>query len=243
MKKITLLFLLTLFSNFGFSQNVGINNNNPQQALHVSGSGTTNAQPIIRIDGLNSTNNSAHASTTSIKKVFADTNGDLVIAADLQTKKYYTSATIPTTNILPNSEQLVQSLSFTLDYPSLVHFEGKIGIAIGTLGASNTIQDSQARLFGTYFKFTAAPSGVNTNTAFARRVSSFASLSNSPSTLGVAYIGSYYLDPKKDLFLPAGNYTVGLYGYSQATDQNITFNGTGLQANQQFRVSITPVSY
>ncbi|MFP3693161.1 hypothetical protein, partial [Burkholderia sp. SIMBA_048] len=56
--------------------------------------------------------------------------------------------------------------------------------------------------------------------------------------------GQYYIEPRKDLYLPKGNYTLTLYGYSQNSSMNIAVNGgSALQTSQKMMVSITPANY
>lgn len=218
---------------------IGINTTAPQQTLQISGSGTGTTQPVIRIDGLNSTNNSAHESTSSTKRVFADANGTLVIADNTQTNKFYTSVSLPNTAIPAGTERAVTSQTFTLDYPSIVHVEARVGIT-NTSVNSATLVDGQARLFGSYYKLTAAPAGVATNTAFGQVIISHSTISDGNTQLN----GQYYIEPRKDLYLPKGNYTLTLYGYSQNSSMNIAVNGgSALQTSQKMMVSITPVNY
>ncbi|MDV7696476.1 hypothetical protein N6B72_06035 [Chryseobacterium soli] len=222
---------------------IGINTSAPQQALQISGSGTGIAQPIIRIDGLNSTNNPAHESTSSTKRVFADANGTLVIAGNTQTNKFYTSVSLPNTAIPAGTERAVISQTFTLDYPSIVHVEARVGIAATdnisdpTSSTSLLLRNGQARLFGSYYKLTAAPTGVATNTAFGQVI-----ISHSTNTGGAQLDGQFYIEPKKDLYLPKGNYTLTLYGYAQDSTMNFAVNSLS-QPTQQMMISITPVNY
>jgi hypothetical protein len=72
MKKI-FLFLFTFSSLFGLAQ-VGVNNTNPQEELHISGTNST-----IRIEGLNSTNNPLNLGDKENTRVYANSNGDLVL--------------------------------------------------------------------------------------------------------------------------------------------------------------------
>jgi len=222
---------------------IGINTSAPQQALHISGTGTGIAQPVIRIDGLNSTNNPAHESTTSTKRVFADANGTLVIADNAQTNKFYTSVSLPSTDIPAGTERPVTSQSFTLNYPSIVHVEARVGmnstdnISDPTSSTSLLERNGQARLFGSYYKLTAAPAGVATNTAFGQVI-----ISHSTNTGGAQLNGQFYIEPKKDLYLPKGNYTLTLYGYAQDNTMNFAVNSLN-QATQKMMISITPVNY
>lgn len=66
-------FVMTIiFSTISYAQ-VGIGNTNPQQELHISGANST-----IRIDGLNSTNNTNNDGT-DLAPIAVDENGDLEV--------------------------------------------------------------------------------------------------------------------------------------------------------------------
>lgn len=236
-KKLTIAILAILFSVY-YSAQVGINTSTPQQSLHVSGAGTGIQQPVIRIDGLNSTNNPAHENSTSTKRVFSDSNGNLVIAGNSHTNKSYTITSLPNTSVPGGTERSVTTQTFTLDYPSIVHVEARVGMSIDdNISTIASLRDGQARLFGSYFKFTSAPAGISTNTAFGQVV-----ISHNTNTGGAQLDGQFYIEPRKDLYLPKGSYTLALYGYSQ--DSNMTFRVNSLnQSTQQMKISITPVSY
>ncbi|MGG5207714.1 hypothetical protein ACQWU4_02115 [Chryseobacterium sp. MIQD13] len=227
-----ILFYLGIFGQ------VGINTSGPQQTLQVSGSGTGINQPVLRVDGLNSTNNSAHESTTSIKRVYSTPNGDLVILDNNKTNRFYRVAPLPTTSVPGGTERLVTSVSFTLDYPSIVHVESRVGMGVtSSIIGTALLRDGMARLFGVYYKFTLAPAGVTLNTAFGQHI-----ISHSTNS-GINQLdGEFYLNPRKDLSLPAGNYTLSLYGFSQDANMSFAVNDVN-QAGQTLSVSVTPISY
>lgn len=68
-------FIFFVFPIAVFSQ-VGINQPSPVEQVHVGGSTST-----IRIDGLNSPNNSLNIGTNGSSRVFADVDGDLVLGS------------------------------------------------------------------------------------------------------------------------------------------------------------------
>lgn len=236
-----------LFSTHYFAQ-IGINTSSPKQALQISGSGTGILQPVIRIEGLNSTNNPAHENSSSVKRVYADSNGTLVIANNSQTNLAY-KITLPDTVISGGTDRAVASQTFTLEYPSIVHVEAKVGMTasdelsrLTTTG--QTLRNGQARLFGTYYKFTSAPSGVLTNTAFGQVIIPFNTTDDGESQAA----GIFYLEPRKDMYLPKGTYTLALYGYSQSSILDFEVNKPDSvnnlsQPSQQMIISITPTSY
>ncbi|BCY27906.1 hypothetical protein [Flavobacterium okayamense] len=73
MKKILSLTYI-LIGALGFSQ-VGVNTNTPTEELHVAGPTST-----IRIEGLNETNNPLNLGDKQNSRVYADPDGDLVLA-------------------------------------------------------------------------------------------------------------------------------------------------------------------
>ncbi|MDH6251428.1 hypothetical protein M2347_001155 [Chryseobacterium sp. H1D6B] len=226
----------TIFHSSYFCAQVGINTPTPQQALHVSGSGTGINQSIIRINGLNSDNNPAHENSTSTKRVFSDSDGNLVIYSSSLTNKLYNTV-LPSTSIPAGTERAVTSQTFTLNYPSIVHITAKVGMSISDDVANMTLlKNGQARLFGSYYKFTTAPATVLSNTAFGHAIISHSTSNNNLDQIN----GQFYIEPKKDLYLPKGEYTVTLYGYSQDSNMNFTVNSIN-QSSQQMTISITSV--
>lgn len=234
-KNILSMMLVVTTCGTAFSQ-VGINNNSPQQTLHISGTATGVSQNIMRVDGLNISQNNAHESTASQKRVFANADGDLVILNNAQ-QNTLLGAQLPLTTIAGGNEAVVSSITFTLAYRSLVHFESREGFTINTNINNGVLDNGQARSFGGYFKFTSAPAGVATNTRFGDKIISVSTTSGSNQLDGI-----YYIEPRKDLVLPAGTYTVSLYGFSGSTALPLSVNSIN-QANQRMRVSITPISY
>ncbi|HET8885090.1 MAG TPA: hypothetical protein VFM70_01925 [Salinimicrobium sp.] len=67
------LFILLFFPFVGFSQ-VGINQENPQQTVHVGG-----ANSSVKVEGLNMVNNPDNLGAGSVTRVFVDAEGDLVL--------------------------------------------------------------------------------------------------------------------------------------------------------------------
>ncbi|MBW8524587.1 hypothetical protein K0U91_04065 [Chryseobacterium chendengshani] len=187
---------------------------------------------------MNNTNNTAHEDAASVKRVFATNNGDLVILDNNQTNKYYVSPAFASTSIPGGTEGAVSSYSFTLDYPSVMHIDARVGIGVTNDVTTNPVlRNGQARIFGSYYKFTSAPSGVATDVLFGET-----SIAHSTSSGPNQLLGVFYLEPRKDLYLPKGNYTVVLYAFSTDALMGISVNAS-LQAAQQMHVSLTPANY
>ena len=71
MKKILYTLVALFFTIIGFAQ-VGVNTTTPSQELHVAG-----ATSIIRVEGLNETNNPLNLGDKQNSKVYVDADGDL----------------------------------------------------------------------------------------------------------------------------------------------------------------------
>ncbi len=67
-------YIITGFFFLNLNAQIGINTSSPQEELHVAGSTSS-----IRIDGLNSTNNSLNIGNNGNSRVFVNANGDLVL--------------------------------------------------------------------------------------------------------------------------------------------------------------------
>lgn len=76
MKKITILTIIFFFNSSFIISQVGIKTNNPTDDLHLGSPNST-----IRLEGLNSTNNSANDGLTE-KRVYVDNNGTLLTKYD-----------------------------------------------------------------------------------------------------------------------------------------------------------------
>jgi hypothetical protein len=69
------LYIIFIFSSlFTFAQ-VGVNTTNPQEEVHVAGTNST-----IRVEGLNAVNNPLNLGVNENTRVFANSNGDLVLS-------------------------------------------------------------------------------------------------------------------------------------------------------------------
>jgi len=239
-KKIFFIFInLCIYTSF-YSQ-VGVNNTNPQQTLHISGTGTGNSQPLIQIDGLNATLNPAHENAASVKRVYANVDGDLVILSNNQSNISYTSPQIATVNVPAGTETGVSTYSFTLEYSSSVYFEARPTLYVDSSSSTQAIRrNGQARQIGFYFKFTSAPAGVTINKGFGN--TSLSRSTYSATNADDQIVGDYVFNPKKELFLPKGSYTVTLYAFVENTDVGFITNFIG-QPTQNMRVNITPVTY
>lgn len=73
MKKV--LVIISIFSSLFTLAQVGVNTTNPQEEVHVSGTNST-----IRVEGLNAVNNPLNLGVNENTRVYANSNGDLVLS-------------------------------------------------------------------------------------------------------------------------------------------------------------------
>lgn len=263
--KILLIVMLLIASISGNCQNVktGIGTVNPQQALHVAGSSTTTAigttgvslvTPTIEVNGLNSTNNTAHLAadgTSSLKRVYANTNGDLVLiknTLELPVLAQEIGDVIPTVELIGTGATagiqtiLLKTKTFTISQPSVIYFSASVGALLRETvgGAAVTITDGRAKLYGTFFKFSAVPatSGVST-------IVSFGNLRQTYANIATGSQGVFFLSPRAMLVLPAGTYTVDLYGslYYDPTANPFRIQFGGGTTKENFLIHAMPTKY
>lgn len=240
-KKLLLAFFSLGTCSTVFSQ-VGINNDSPQRTLHVSGTGTAEQQNIIRIDGLNRTNNTAHENDASQKRVFATSAGDMVILnndqTNISTEVQLPTVTVPST---ANEDDAVSVITrnITLRHRSLVRIDSRVGFSVTSVFANNAaIQNGQARSYGSYYRITT--NSVNPPVTSGKLGNHSAVFSTSTSSNQLT--GIFYLEPKKELVLQPGTYTITLLAYVLGGNLQMTVNDAP-DANQKIRVSVTPISY
>ncbi|MEP2937053.1 MAG: hypothetical protein ABJM06_01595 [Gilvibacter sp.] len=167
----TYCLIVALFTTatFCYAQ-VGIHTNNPQQTLHVAG-----ATSDVRIDGLNDTNNNKNLGSGSTTRVFADSNGDLVLdntgAGGLQilvdSENYLNDEETPRNRVAQVGTALGYDTvayptdfagdQFTLTGNAIVEVNYSVSWTIyktRTPAADNRIKDGEARLIqtGVYFR-------------------------------------------------------------------------------------------
>lgn len=146
-KKITALYCI-LFAYQIFAQ-VGIKTNNPQETLHLGASNST-----IRIDGLNSVNNSENDGTSD-KRVYVNASGDLIIKNDypaplinfIGNSLFPTPITISSNSGNFTSSQLATG-SFTLTNDYWVNFNCEIKVNRIRTTSNGTINDGRVKLVG-----------------------------------------------------------------------------------------------
>lgn len=253
--KLFSLFVGGAFFNIAYGQNgnVGINTDNPQQKLHVSGVknvvstniGTTGVSliaPTIRIDGLNSTTNPtvfSIADTTT--PLYINASGDTSVVKGEERFSYSAPqsdalTTTTTLNVTSNATYQItgnlMSVSFTLTQRSMVFISSTISADVRN-ASGGIIDDGNVRAVVALLQFTAAPasSGITVNSSFMSDGFTFANRATGGS------INTFKLNPSTESVLPAGTYTLvlkaGAIGANQTSDNfRVIFGGgTGDKLN------------
>ena len=172
MKKLT-LNIITLFAGLTCYGQVGINNTNPQEELHISG-----ANSNIRVEGLSSANNVDNLGVTSSTRVYADANGDLILGAPSEKlailvdfENYLDDVENPTSLINQTGNAFgydpagvpvdLVAAQFTLTENAIVEVNYSISWSVYDASASPTkrLDDLRARVIqtGLYFRLVTDP--------------------------------------------------------------------------------------
>ncbi|MGG5207713.1 hypothetical protein ACQWU4_02110 [Chryseobacterium sp. MIQD13] len=228
-KVICLLIIIVNLNNLVKAQ-IGIGTAVPQKALHVTGTVSstpvldTNVNlvtPTVRIDGLNNTNQSI---TAKLRPVSVTDKGDLVLshaqiipivmidpinAANAETD-YIGSTILNQTSTTTTTNAVMRSFSFVLSSPSIVKFGAVTSFQFRRASDGGVLIDGSNRIWGTRFRFSAAPSGVSTavNAWFGESVHAYNNAVNNAGGTGILYANS-----EDTLFLPEGNYTIDINLY------------------------------
>ena len=147
--KIT-FFVLTIIAMMNGWAQVGIGTTNPQEALHIAGSNAT-----IRLEGLDSSNNSLNKGGSSMYNVMVDADGKLSLGE--QPGKLSSEANIATPIAVltaadsnMNSSELFQK-SFTLTHRAMVVITYYISMEFKSYDGSACITDGRAKIAHNYW--------------------------------------------------------------------------------------------
>jgi len=152
-----LLIAISIFLCLFVNAQVGIGTTDPQQDLHISGNNST-----IRIDGLNSSNNSYNYGSRPAP-IYTNSDGDLTIPPSPTSSEFLSNGSnmIGTPiNVLTgaygqiNSSQLYKTASFRLTQPAMVMIQYSISLVVfrrSGIYASLTVDDGKPRLITNYF--------------------------------------------------------------------------------------------
>ena len=176
MKRTILIYILLSAINVPCWAQTGINTNDPKQTLHVSG-----ASSEVRVDGLNSTNNTTNLGPDSTTRVYTDANGDLVLDVNgssginllVDSENYLNDEETPRNKVNQVGTAFgyeavgyptdFNTAKFTLTKNAVVEINYSVSWSIyktKTPAADNRIQDGEARIVqtGVYFRRVTHPS-------------------------------------------------------------------------------------
>lgn len=147
--KIT-FFVLSFFTIYLSTAQVGIGTTEPQKELHVAG-----AESTIRIEGLNSTNNSDNFGGGSKYNVVVDDKGDLSLgklSGELTSESTMSSPVVvqTTANSGLNSGELYKK-NFTLTQRALVVITFYVSMDFKSYDGATNLDDGRAKVAHNYF--------------------------------------------------------------------------------------------
>ena len=219
MKKLTkyLFIIATLNALMVYSQ-VGINTNNPQEALHVAGSTST-----IRVDGLNSANDSNNYGGTDIYNLMVDEMGNMVLSEQsgllLTGSQIGTPIPLQSTSMGGLNDIELYQENFMLSQRAIVIITYNIGIEFASFDGLSSITDGRAKVAHNYF-YLGDGTTANNSTAYGMTSNVYAN-----ATLGAAS-DQIYNSHTEFIVLDPGNYSIHMYG--------AVFGG-GLNSDAAFR--------
>lgn len=222
MKK-RLLFLLILSINFSYSQvsGVGINEENPQQTLHLGSSTGT-----IRVDGLNSTNNTYNGGEVDkTYPLYVNHNGDMTLETSAYNNSDGNDAYLSTDPI--NSEVSITlaqandgyevieitSYSFTVTRLTILEIKYSLSIEVFQDNLLNIIRDPYARNITNFFTLD-TPVLTPTTRRFAAHSKCYFNYNyeNGAASLPNASTGYIYNSGTTYVNLTPGTHTLRFYG-------------------------------
>lgn len=222
MKKITLLTIIFFFNSGFLISQVGINTNNPIDDLHLGSTSST-----IRLEGLNSTNNSANDGLTD-KRVYVDNNGTLLIKDDapelaiseLGNLTVPTSITV-TTNSGSKTSATLTTGNFTVNGNHWINLIVNIGAKTIRNNTGGEINDSKAKIIGIEIYIDSILISTNSQT--------YLSTTNS----GTIPDGTIYLTSDYFKLLTTGIHTYEIKGYVEGGGSiQATFGGDNMDKIQ-----------
>lgn len=214
----------TLFSIVTSYAQVGIGTTNPQQELHVAGSSST-----IRVDGLNSTNNSVNTGIRN-QAVYVNANGDLILPATpagaellfsnndfIATGQHVQTGTRGEGNNL----QIYQTAPFTLTQDALIMVTYSISLTFNDRIGSGIISDGKPKVAHNYFYV-----GDGTTPNFTTSYGYSGQTYTNNVSFGFVPTGFTYNQSTEFIFLTAGTHSLHFYGY--------VFSGNGTNTSDSF---------
>ena len=165
--------ILICFASLNMKAQVGINNTDPQQLLHMSGT-TTN----VRVEGLNETNNTENLGPDSTTRVYVNGDGDLILGSPSDTvellvdsENYLEDVENPTNLVNQTGNAFGYTIGgnptdfagdqFTLTRNAILEVNYSVTWSVyKTSGSNGRIEDPNARVVqtGLYFRTVTDPS-------------------------------------------------------------------------------------
>ncbi|MCZ4317391.1 hypothetical protein O4H26_00130 [Aequorivita viscosa] len=193
-----------MFFVSGTNNRIGINTNDPQTEFHLAGTAAT-----VRIDELNSTNNSNNVSADPAP-VYVNNEGDLT----LQPPLIQTFMPVNNLNFLGNgvaissnsgsgvTRSLLNS-TINLTQESLVHVNYQFSVQITMPDGTTPVVDGASRLYRSYVTVNGSSNQIAIATG---------TYTNNPTSSGGGTYASgyYYLSGSGYIQLPAGSHSINL---------------------------------
>ncbi|RDK84883.1 hypothetical protein [Marinirhabdus gelatinilytica] len=219
MKNIITTFILSLVAVGAIKAQVGVGTTSPQEALHIAGTGST-----VRIDGLNSSQNTNNLGGSSTYNVVADKDGTLTLgklSGEISSESNIPSPVVVQTqsNSALNSAELYQK-NFTLTQRAMVVITYYVALDFSTYDGTAKIDDGRAKVAHNYF-YLGNGSTANTSKSYGMTSVVYTNINCDTAT------GLVYNSRSTTIALDAGNYSVHLQG--------AVFGG-GLTDDAAFRV-------
>lgn len=219
-----LLLLTFLFCSFTYAQvsGVGINEDTPEQVLHLGSQTGT-----IRVDGLNSTNNSYNGGEVDkTYPLYVDENGDMTLETSAYNNSDGNDAFLSTDPI--NSElsiiPIVQaddgyetveitSYNFTVDRNTVLEIKYSLSIEVFQDNLLNIIRDRYARNITNFFTLD-TPTLTPTTRRYAAHSKCYFNYNyeNGAASLPNASTGYIYNSGTTYMYLTPGTHTLRFYG-------------------------------
>ncbi len=204
MKNTITCCLLGVLAIFVSNAQVGIGTTNPQETLHIAGSGST-----LRVEGLNNTNNANNLGGSSSYNVVADSEGNLGLG--MPSGEISSDSNIPspitvrtTANSGLNSAELYQK-NFTLSQRALVVITYYVALDFESFDGTAKIDDGRAKVAHNYF-YLGNGTTANTSKSYGMTSVVYTNINCDTAT------GFIYNSRSMTIALEPGRYSVHLQG-------------------------------